>query len=547
MFARIVVAIAMISFLVSANAQARELTTEQKLADFNQLVTSIKSAYGPLLYKSEEIGIDTNQLVNQYEKEISASTSNREFYYLVVKFVAAFKDSHFSARVPTSQVGTLGFTTDLVAGKVVIDSIEDKDLSGEKFPFERGDEIVSINGVASEQLVEQLAGYVSMGFEGSAKRAAAMLVSRRPGNLVPVERGKAQLVIRPRQQPWVEHTVELPWQISGKAMDEEEPKIEESLVQSRWPIGQRYRRAEDFMISLAPLYEELFGERAEKSFQCSGSTRIKIPANATVIMREPFVAYYHPTPKGNVGYLRIPHYMPKNDKTGALEFDLRFAQYEYAVSVLEKETVGLVIDQDHNCGGSVAYLERMLGLFVGHDYQPMQFRFLASKGEYLEFKNWLDAMEKNTVSYKKFEEVTELIYNTWRDTGDYLTPFTSISGDEDLQPNRIRYTKPIVMLIDEMSGSGGDAFPAYMQGNNRATLIGTRTMGAGGHVVALPNLSYSGISVRMTKSLFFRPDGVCVENNGAEPDHQYDITLNDYVDGYAEYQQFYLDRLYELL
>jgi C-terminal processing protease CtpA/Prc len=103
------------------------------------------------------------------------------------------------------------------------------------------------------------------------------------------------------------------------------------------------------------------------------------------------------------------------------------------------------------------------------------------------------------------------------------------------------------MLIDEMSGSGGDAFPAMMQGLGRAMLFGSRTMGAGGHVLEMAALPYSGNSLRMTKSLFFRPDGTAVENNGVVPEVGYTITRDDFLYGYRNYQATYLAKLLSLI
>jgi hypothetical protein len=67
------------------------------------------------------------------------------------------------------------------------------------------------------------------------------------------------------------------------------------------------------------------------------------------------------------------------------------------------------------------------------------------------------------------------------------------------------------------------------------------------HVVEQPPLFYSRIQARMTKSLFFRPDGVAVENNGAVPDIGYTITRDDFMYGYKNYQKFYLEKLLELI
>ncbi len=46
-------------------------------------------------------------------------------------------------------------------------------------------------------------------------------------------------------------------------------------------------------------------------------------------------------------------------------------------------------------------------------------------------------------------------------------------------------------------------------------------MGAGDHVTEHPALFYSRIALKITGSLFFRPDGFAVENKGAVPDYPY--------------------------
>jgi C-terminal processing protease CtpA/Prc len=86
-----------------------------------------------------------------------------------------------------------------------------------------------------------------------------------------------------------------------------------------------------------------------------------------------------------------------------------------------------------------------------------------------------------------------------------------------------------------------------MQGHGRAKVIGSRTMGLGGHVVQVPALYNSGLSLRMTKSLFYRPNGTPIENNGVEPDVPYAPTEEDFMNGYRDYQKFYLNELFKMI
>ncbi len=57
-----------------------------------------------------------------------------------------------------------------------------------------------------------------------------------------------------------------------------------------------------------------------------------------------------------------------------------------------------------------------------------------------------------------------------------------------------------------------------MKENNLATVVGSRTLGAGGNVVNHPYTPNSHMSVRVTESLIVRKDGSYIENNGVTPD-----------------------------
>ena len=522
-----------ITLVFPCTGRAKVLSTDEKLRDLDQIVSIMKSGYGPLHYKTETQGLELDQIREKYANKIRSSRTNAEFYYLLVEFVAAFRDSHFSASLPSGYSATLPFSTDLVEGKVLIDTVNKK---SEGLPFARGDEIVEINGQPVSVLVDQLQKGVGAGNPETARRKAAMRIAMRSGAQVPVPAGHAEVTVR--NLSGALQTVKLNWEVTGSPIDEADPKTLPILNQSD-------PKDEMKLLSIRDYWEEFEGPQAEDSYRCSGRTRITIPADATIIMQKPFVAYYHPTPKGNIGYLRIGEYQPQGG-SGEVEYDARFAQYEYAIGILEKETVGLIIDQDHNCGGSVDFMHRMAAFFIAGSFRPLQFQLLANKENYILYRQWFNSRTPYTPERENLERVFNLVKSTW-ETNEFLTPLTAIDGALEITPNHVQYTKPIVMLVDEMSGSGGDAFPALMQGYGRAKVLGNHTMGAGGNVRDLPPLNFSQVKLKLTKSLFYRPDGIPVENNGVTPDYPYLITKDDFIGGYLNYQAFYVSKLLDLI
>jgi C-terminal processing protease CtpA/Prc len=106
----------------------------------------------------------------------------------------------------------------------------------------------------------------------------------------------------------------------------------------------------------------------------------------------------------------------------------------------------------------------------------------------------------------------------------------------DSAGNRIASTKPLLVLIDELTASAGDAFAATIQDNWRGLLFGRRTMGAGGNVVTWEAGSYSQGIMTLTESLMNRkfpvqtneyPEAPYVENIGVYPDFLVDYMTQE--------------------
>jgi C-terminal processing protease CtpA/Prc len=122
-----------------------------------------------------------------------------------------------------------------------------------------------------------------------------------------------------------------------------------------------------------------------------------------------------------------------------------------------------------------------------------------------------------------------------------------------LEPSDFVWKKPLLVLIDELSGSGGDAFPMLLKSNRLARFFGERTMGLGGSVeptVTLPNMQ---ATLYLTRGLFttYREDGQYtdasyIENSGVEPDLRYVLTVDDVRGGYVNYMTAFSDVIWNM-
>lgn len=536
----------LISILLCASISgvARDLTTEEKLADFHYFTSVINSGYGPLEYKALNKVVLYPQLNARFEQEIAATTTNNDFYYKLLEYVATYRDGHFNISVPTTKTATIAVVTDLIDGKVLITKIGRDKLTEDKFPFNVGDEVVSVDNQPVAAFLDFASKYIASGRTETVRQIASWVVFSRKAARIPLPAGKTLKVQIRRGTSNLIEDAELEWDFKGTDIEVTTPSMLQPLSVSGSVASLNYDLLDNEMV------KDFVHPYADSTFICSGDTRIEIPKDATVIMKTPFVAYYHPTAKGNVGYLRIPHYMPQPAPgKNAIEAVLTWnSQYEFAVRELEKNTVGLIIDQDHNCGGSISVVNTMISMFMDHPFTPSQFELLGTRESYLGFEKWVNETTEFTLDREGVTRVLNLVKDTWIKGTSYLTPKTSIDGVQTILPNSIHYTKPIVMLIDEMAGSGGDMFPAMMKGLGRAKLFGQNTSGLGGHVQDYPSsLPNSQLHFRITKSLFYRPDGVAVENNGASPDQLYTITRDDILYGFKGYQREYLSYLLSFL
>ncbi len=84
----------------------------------------------------------------------------------------------------------------------------------------------------------------------------------------------------------------------------------------------------------------------------------------------------------------------------------------------------------------------------------------------------------------------------------------------------------VVILMDGGSASASEILAGALSENNVATLVGAKTFGKGSvqEVVDLPNKS----SVKITIARWLTPKGNSIQGNGLIPDHEVELTIDDY-------------------
>jgi len=494
-----------LSLMVCGVAVGSQLSLHDKIGDLNQLANFIKDNYAPIDQKRILYGADIDQLLNRYLSYLPLIKSDEEFYYLVARFEGEFHDMHLMIFAPVYRSANLGFTADLIEGKIFIDKIDRAILSKNVFPFSHGDEIISFDGHPVSEELKSLKGFRGRENPRTEDRSAAFALTDRLGTLVPLPVEKeARLEIRPKRSRTL------------------------SKVSVRWNF--------ESMTSNSP--------RSKRT--CTGKSQIKIPENSTMVEDTPFIAYYHPTPKGNVGYLKIGHFMP--EEIEKIDSKIWLEKYKEALQVLNKKTNALIVDESGNCGGDGNLLLQIIEMFLNRPVKnPWIARLRAAPLTLKMLKKTLQdeiGENPNSPNIPTIQAEIDVTENSIR-AGDLLTPAITFWGPASLQPKSF-YNKPIMILINEMAGSAGDLFPALMQDLGRAKLIGSTTAGGGGGDLDYEKIELTHSHIKMdliNRMITYRANGRPLEDLGAQPDHPYSITTKDFLDGYREYRKFYVQKL----
>ncbi len=520
------------------------------LSDLDFIRSAFAAQYGPGLYKEAHEGWDLDKAIAAAKAQVNADPGMTiaQYHEVLRGFFNSMKDFHVSVQFDATEASSLPFTVVNAGGRYYIGYIDRSKLSEESFPFKVGDELVTFGGRPVADAVAELkareGGNTAVTEEAIA---ALMLTSRRASGAGDVARGPVSVGVRPqgsdkvfaRQLIW-DYTPEMIGQ-PGSARFHTDSVAAGPL--RRIPLMSDL--SSPLAVSLGGTAANPFGIGGKESWvPALGEKTWEAPADST------YGAYIYKNPQGRpIGYLRIPSYEPADGPAAAEEFAELMKRFS-------DSTDGLVIDQVNNPGGSLFYMYALASLLSDQPLAAPRHRVAITQDDVSTAVDFLkleplvknDAMAKKAfgaqtqdgypVTYEFFRHMTEyshVIVDSWNQ-GKNLTDPTFLDGVDQINPSPAPYTKPLVVLINELDFSCGDFFPAIMQDNKRATLFGTRTSGAGGFVrsVKFPNqVGVAGFS--MTGSIAVRADKKPIENLGVTADVQYAPTSADLQTGFAPY------------
>lgn len=529
-----------------------QLTMDQKISDFQYMASVYAKRYGPYEWKRDVIGFDLLN-ISPWLDRVRATKTDLEYYDVAVRYVASLNDAHDAYIVPSGFYAYMPFYVDVYDGKLLVDT--HSFASPAQFPISNGYELVSIDGVDAQKIVDDLMVYATAANPRSTRRVAAQYLTLRYQDTIPSAPTLPDIsTVVFRRPDGALETYQIPWTKIGLPLTSTGsfttphalPSRRDSFTRGRRPPGSGTAAGQlpDPLPVFAPLRKLQLP--SQKMVRGMGATvpvfAASLPANFVRRLGGSSLDYFYSGTftwgAYNIGYIRIPNFNPSS-QTAA------YVAFVREISYFQANTDGLIVDVTRNPGGDGAYTNALLAYLMPNQWRAIGFEVRATS-------EWVAAVSSEVERAKAqgapqdYIDGIQKILDTMIAANAQMRGLTEpIPLDDvtlirdpitDSKGNPLAYTKPLTVLVDEMSASAAEVFAATIQDNARGPLFGWRTMGAGGNVESWYGGSYSeglyGFTT-VTESLMNRKNPVVttdypaapyVENIGVRPD-----ILNDYM------------------
>ncbi|MCX6597524.1 MAG: S41 family peptidase [Acidobacteria bacterium] len=564
--------------MVSALPAAAQLTTEQRVQDFQQLTSLYARYYAPAQWKAVALGRNIFD-VAPYIQRVRAAKSDLEYLEICGEWVISLRDGHSEFDVNSDFQIYLGFDVDLYDGKYLIDFVDRRAYPVARFPFTTGDELVSIDGRPAAALAKDLNRLVGLANDRGDARWAGYLLTFRPQAYFPraPEMPEQSTVVIRRAETGAEESYQLRWSRFGTPLLNLVPvpgysaaasvyrapstavnraREPRSLMPARIPLP-RPNRPEMDSVEASPDTSGLvgFGSRTPYYSRPDGFTRRR-----GVGADQLYTGVYQ-SGGFRLGLIRIPTFSQSTVQRNAL-----LAELSGEIAFMRQNTDGLVVDVSRNPGGwcSASMVARLTNRPV-RIYQTQYRPNLAEIRDYQESFTFADDLGAEQWVLDSFtynlDALTAAAQTPGAMTGGLpaceVPELTTIGrfgfwGLADVYPvvqgtdgRPAGYDKPIIVLQDELSMSQAEHFTAMIQDNQIAPVVGVRSAGLGGFILSFDAGRYSEGSASVTGGLTERrtvarapglPPAPYIENIGVIPDVALDsMTRENLLSGYKQF------------
>ena len=584
-----------LTLLLLALSLRAELTTDQKLVDFQYLAALYNKHYAPDEWKLQLFNFNLFDLA-PWTARVRQSKTDLEFYDICIDYVASLNDSHNSFTITSNFYASLPIAADIYEGKVLIDFINRTSLPSNAFPFRIGDELVSVDGRPALELAEAWQRYSinGLGNQSTKRRFAVGTITDRFQQLFPfahqigesalVEVRNAEGEVNAYVMPWTKlgtplttagtfrqaqtatpettNRIDLlkvrgyeyegwqpnPWGLDLSAKPEAEPEFVPAYLQTLRELQTSAAQGSTYGVAGFDALAPAFNPPA-------GFVRRLGGANTDF-----FLSGTYPAGNRRIGFIRIPTFSPANTNAA-------INQFAGEMVFLQANTDALVIDVMRNGGGNLCYAEALHRLLQTGTFRSVAYEIRVTNLWVAVFSSSL----RNAKAARAEQWIIDLYQNYTDGLVSAMQENRPRTGDlpicgptfDDIEPRRapngtlLGYTKPILVLVDGLSNSAAEWFPAALQDAGRATIFGQRTNGAGGNPMSYTATAFSEGSTRVTRTFVTRarpvttpgfPASRYIENVGVYPDVLGEfMTKENLLNGGRTFTQSFTEEVLKLL
>lgn len=553
---------------------------EQKERDFGVTIPGLRAKYSRLIKEAKTLE-EHYGYVPAAAREILPPN---EFRQLMIGMNSEWRDGHTNLNRLSNDSWTVGLNTAMIDGRLYITAIN-PDLFQRNTGVNEarpGDEVIAVNGVPVEKIAQQRMMYSHYAtYDSRLMDTMESILTPRGGGDRPVKEGDEVRVtlLRGGEQfdvylNWINQweymvlrsrypkhfyterlkaqrqEVSVPYGWSGMVWSYfKQGLYSEQRSGSKLPVGT--------IIDVGALLNAEIDKRAAQSAQGGSGARASEETGDEVQ-----VAQNDPAPRNgggdltkvtrlqgyivryenkNIGVLRIPSY------SGDIVNEIRWLRE--VIRRMEPAVDVLVLDVLSNAGGSVYMGTKVVSMLAGKE-ALRSIRANTRLTDTLLYRWAPDGagsdMESGAPNNYAEDRINDLTYLEWKrkfESGERWTGMepsfanvTNRSGPGVVVPDAVSFEKPLLVLNDNRSASGGDFIPAIIQSAGRALIMGDTSKGLGAPVYrAIDSMPGSEMSFRCPMANCERMDKIPIENIGAVPDLPRPVTIDDLKDGFKNW------------